>query len=903
MSTAATNMESVFEDIDLTTLVLKSCSDDYVEEEQRTYNDHRGQSRLSPEMRKMLLRTLLRQTVHAISKSSRVCKLWRTASSSAFKVILEVVESRFQLMQAETLDFLRKEPVIFEGASLAPQVPREEAINVLPNQWSGQILLEPLRVCFELPVALGRGSSAGPLGNIRNPIAPYRQEFTHWSPTYLVRHARTAGHWLRVWTAELTWVDPPTHNPEALWLAVNRGCPVCGTKCKLQAQRVDLVNAEHANTDEFDNAMSMNRRSPETGTDAWVGLNAYLEIPWDLPDVHKRLVGKVPHDPVTRLATRILPYAHRAHMVTLKFKNTARQEGEHRTRSYKSYFDCPPGMDHNFYDQTEEEIMLGNVIGALYTGTPHPTNPKWDHGQFVKGLFKRRRVAIENSGLYKYMVDSGMEQHEIDKVCHPNQFLATLSLFPMRGHPAAHSWSSVLNLTEDQFQTLAWRGGGGFVGAPPAYGWGDGGAGLSGVDDELKRWRKQTLRHMVAFLSQRLPQYDHSAFFRVSELELLESNAGNVPLQHLQHLSDPYPTRILNAFEHVRFLGMPGGENVTAAVYSNRLLLETWDDFASLLADGMDNHLHIRNRQSRLDVSYDQMLKHFLRLDSVIGPSWRHVTRDAFDVEYESRCAQCMLLKLVLCYLKKVPDLAPAPLNIAHSRIIPGAPHHPNVWLRWFLKALVKPNMRQVDLDTGADWAYELEVDLRNTFIIDVNRPDKDRVDFENVGVHVTYYVFTKKIENERTTPMHMRMSVGIRLSELAAIRDGVRDTKAELDAGESLGSREIARGIKTAVPPMDLASWHHDACVMCQTLTRHVWRSKPLAIDLLRRFLDAEWTPMTQKHGMETDPKWVQGWQALDSHCLPGCEWFGSTASLLPFCKVRGLLKCACTMRCAGLA
>jgi len=903
MGSTVTEMDRVFEDVDLTTLVLKGIFADYVEEAQRPYNDRRGPSRPSPEMRMTSQRTLLRQAVYAMGRSSRVCALWHTASQSAFKVLLELVESQFQLMQAGTLDFLRREPVIFEGASLAPQVPREEAIHVFPNQWSGQIVLEPLRVCFELPVAFGRSNNAEPLGNIRNPIAPYHQDFSHWAPTYLVRHARTAGHWLRVWTAELTWVDPPTHNPEALWLAMNRGCPVCGTKCKLQTQRVDLVNAEHHNTRQFDLAMSVNKWSSQSGKNAWIGLNAYLEIPWDLPDVHKRLVGKVPNDPVTRLATRIVPYAHRAHMVTLMFKNVARQTGEHRTESYKSYFFCPPGIDVSMYDQTEDEIMLGNVIGALHSGTPHPTIGEWNHGAFIKGLFTRRRAAIKESGLYGYMVGSGMDQQAVDKICHPRKFLATLPLFPMHGHPEAHSWSSVLNLTVEQFQALAWRGGGAFWITPPRYGWGDAGTGLSGDDDELKRWRKHTLRHMVAFLSHRLPQFDHSAFYRVSEIGLLEAHAGDMPLQRL---SDPYPAHILNAFEHPRFTGVLDDVDVTVAIHANRLLLETWEDFASLLADGVDKHLHIRNRQSRLDVTYDQMLKHFLRLDSVIGPSWRHLTHTSQyneeDEEHEVVCVQSMLLKLALRHFQKTPDLEPAPLNVAHSRIIPGAPHHPNVWLRWFLNAIANPNVREPGVDTGADWAYKLEVDLRNTFLIDTSQQAKDGVAFDNVGVHVTYYVESARHENRpNPVPMYMRMSFGIRLSALEAIRGGVFSTKTKMAEGNPLGLSEVAYGVK-AIVPKDLADWHHDACVMCQTLTRHVWRSQTLAYDLLRRFLDTEWTPVTQVQGLENDPKWVEGWHALHSHCLPGSEWFGSTASLLPFCKIRGLSKCACIMRCVGL-
>ena len=895
-------METVFGDIDLTTLVLRSLVAAYAEEAQRSCNDRRGPSLPVQEMRVTTLRTMLRQAVRVLSRSGHVCKLWKTASTAAFSALLETVESQFQAMRAGTLDFLRGEPAIYEGASLAPGVPREEAIRVLSNTWSGRIVLEPMRVCFEVPVPTGScGSNAGPIGNIRNAIAPYRQSFPHWAPTDLARKARTAGHWLRVWIAELTWVDSPTYNPEALWLAVNRGCPVCGKRCTLQAHRVNLANAEHCSTDELAVAMSMDERATGEARNPWVGMNAYLEIPWDLPDVHKRLIGKVPPDPVTRLATRILPYAHRAHMVTLKFKYVSDAavgfvpgtRGPVR-RDYAYGFAIPPGIDHRTYDKSEDEIMLDSVIRALVSGTPHPTIPGWDYDAFIDELFVRRRDAIQNSGLYKYMVDSGMEQDAIRKVFCPREIWATLPLFPMHGHPEAHSWSHMLNLTKEQFQTLAWR-------------CGNGDADLGGVTSNLEEWRKQAMRHMIAFLSYRLPQFDHSAFYRVSEIQLLAGNAASIPLQSL---SDPYPARVLNPSEHSLFIGNPGTEDVTAAAFANRLLLETWQDFQDLFAHDVDKHLHILNRQSRFDVTYDQMLAHFLRLDSVVGPAWRQLTSigflDAEDEEDKPVFAQSMLLRLVLCHLKKTPDLEPAPLNIAHSRAIPGAPHHPNVWLRWFLNALAKPSVHPTGLDTGADWEYRLEVDVRNTFLIDANRQDKDCVDFDNVGVHVTYSVESSRRENRpEPVPMHMRLSVGMRLSALGAIRDGVRHTKTELAEGEPLGSRDAANtfGSVKAVVPRDLVEWHQDARVTCQTLTRQVRRSRPLAYDLLRRFLDAEWTPATQKQGLEADPKWVEGWHALRSHCLPGCEWFTSTGSLLPFCKVRGLSKCACAGRCSGFS
>ena len=312
------------------------------------------------------------------------------------------------------------------------------------------------------------------------------------------------------------------------------------------------------------------------------------------------------------------------------------------------------------------------------------------------------------------------------------------------------------------------------------------------------------------------------------------------------------------------------------------------------------------NRQSHRDVTSDQMLKHFVRLDSVLGPAWRHATRFGLNPSGVVG-VQSLLLIIFMRHIKRSPNLAPVPLLMRHGRIIPGAPRHPDTWLRWFLRALVKPEPRPAEFEEAqeCDWEHIMEVELRNTFIIDADWEDKDEVDFHNVGVHLTFYVLTTKPGT--LSPVHMRMSVGIRMSELEAIRVGIDNTRIELDEGERLGSREARSCRSIMMPkPKNLASWHQDARSTCQTLTYQVRRSIALALDLLRRLLDAEWTPVTHVQGLENVPKWaphvwLEGWQALRSHCGPGCEWFASTASVLPFCTARGLSRCACSTRCGA--
>ena len=875
-------MECVFEDPDLTTLVLKRLCGDY--EEQTGPLVTQGPSRPSPEHRAATLRTILSQTLRSMAMCSRVSKFWKDASQYAFEELLGMVTCAFAVMQVATLDWLRHERRDYDGVSVAPGVPRGEAVRVLSNTLIGPTVLEPLRVCFEVPVPMGRGQGVVPLCNVRNPIAPYDESFSNWSPVHLARRARTAGHWLRVWTSELTWVDPPTHTPEALWLATNRGCAVCGEQCLLQGQRVDLVRAEHHNTDDFETAMSMGDRAPGPTRSPWVGLNGYIEVPWDLPPVNQRLVDESPHHIVSFMATRILPYTHRAHMVTVTFRRTRRDEDPPST-TYKLVLQPPVGVDAQQYDQTENEIMFVNVINGLENERGKGYRP-----QLIKELFARRMTAIHDSGLHGYMLAKNMDQRFIDEVCYTNEFKATLPLFPMHGQPAHHCWCHVFDLTEEQFHRLAWNLG--IVQRTPDN---------ASDHDRVERWRRRTLKHMLAVLSERLPRFDNAVFYRVSEVGHL--GGATMPLHSL---SGTYTSHILNKIEHARFL-MPAYESVPDAIAHNVLLLETWPDFKTL-QNSTDDCMRILSRQSRIDATYDQMIKHFVRLDTVLGPAWRHVTQSGMD-GVDAVGVLSLLLMIYTRHTKRSPDPPPVPLLMRHSRTVPGVPRHPDVWLRWFLRAVVKPSTQQIDLDSTdwmRDWENIMDVELKNTFILDASKQDKCSVDYDNVGVHVTFYVLTNLPGT--VTPQHMRMSAGIRMSTLEEIRVGMDDTMLELAHREVLGSREKARDrYPDWPPPKDLSSWHHNVHCTCEELTRHVRGSRGvMGLDLLRRLLDAEWTRMPRNvQGWPTtntgEHAWVEGWRALQTHCEPGCDWFASTASVLPFCVARGLSKCACAIQCGA--
>ncbi len=858
-------MEHPLADEDLATLVLRALASAYADEARRACTDHRGASpRPSPEQRAIALRTMLRQALHAMGMASRVCALWRRASAVAIDALLELVAAQFRGMHVAVLDFLRREPALYEGASLAPGVPREESVRVLPNSWSGQNALAPLRACFEVPVPTPPrgGGVPAPIGNVRNPIAPYRQTFAHWRPRELARQARVAGHWLRAWTAELTWVDPPTRSPKALWLATNRGCAVCGTQCLLQGRRVDLVHAEHHNTEEFDKAIDFDDRAPGPGRSPWVGLNAYIEVPWDLPSVHTRLVGVgVPHDPVTRLATRILPYTHRAHMVTLVFRNERRDAAaQERSESYKCYFTTPPGVDQDDYDQTEDEIALANVLQAL-EAVPHPNDDRWSHGRCIRRLFAKRRDAIRDSGMQQYMLEHGATTREIDKVRHATEFRATLPLSPMHGHPETHCWCSVFDLSEAQFRRLAWD-------CPPP----------SAALEQVERWRKQAFRHAIAFLSERLPRFDHSVFFRASEVEPSGDRLGHVPLACI---TATFVSRLLNPVEHARRFH----EHLPDP---NEMLLETWPalrelrpsaDYLESDEDEDDESVDARRTRlkrewretkdavpTHLDVTYDKMLNHFVRLDTVLGPAWRyaHYRNTAHKVAH-------VLHKIATRHLERTPDLAPAPGMVRHSRIIPGLPRHLDVWMRWALRALADPELRPRGSEPAP--CSFLDVDMVEAFVIDNANQCDGRVAYDNVGVVVTFYVLTRKPDTGSL--FHFRAVFQIRMSSLEEIRAGLCDTEEELEGLELEGwDWNSLTYACTSEPtlvdePKALALWHRCASGTCDRMTRYLRQSTPLAIDLLRRLLDAE-SLWEHPSGASVD-----GWEWQRSKCDAGSGWF----------------------------
>ena len=871
-------MTHVLEDLDLLTHVCKSLCIDY--QWVASGASIRGASRPSPEHRTAELRQLLRIALKAMGMAGRVSTFWNKVSRLAFEELLGIVARQFASMQVETLDWLRKQPRLYDQGNIHPPVPATEAVRVFGNSMQGQVVLEPLRVCYEVPVVMKRNKGLLPLCNLNKPFPPYRENFDHWSPQHLARHVRTAGHWLRTWTSELTWVDAPTFNPEALWLATNRGCAVCGTQCKLQGGRVDLFHGEYYNTNDIGEVMSMKDRADGPQKSPFVGMNAYIEVPWDLVPVNERLVDETPHHIVAALATRVLPYTHRAHMVTLFFCTRTSTNMPTADPKYSIRYHTPIGVDESKYEHTEEEIMLQSVMSGL-----HRTSG-WNRSTFVSDMFQRRFKAIHDSGLHGYMQTKKLDADYIKSVCYPHRFRATLPLLPMHGQPEAHSWSAVLGISKEYFYQLVWTEG---VRLHPP---------LVTFGSQVESWRKQTARRMIAMLSERLPRSDMSVFYRK------ESFFGGVAAaDYVPRLTDTYASRILNLVEHGDFQSqqMFGHEHIMR----NHLLLSTWPDLRDLMVPTAESRTRdlasILNQQSRFDPTDEAMVKHFQRLDTLLGPAWRVVEETRFSDE----CIvdiQAVLINIFQSYIEAVPDLEPAPMEMRYGRILPGAPRHPDVWLRWVLRAFVKPDMHQIGIDEGSghDWEYLIQVDRHNTFLIDANEQQRRHVELRNMGVHVSYYVRREKFENERVRPVFTRLAVGIRLSSLMAIHRGVMQSRVELDRQHTQQNRAPISLTATQPPLVDLFEkkhfydWHKDALDLCKELQNVVRHSNVLALDLLRRLLDTEWTPVHDKC-----PTWCIGWEALRDHCGVGQEWFESTARVRSFCATRNLTYCMCSERC----
>jgi hypothetical protein len=266
------------------------------------------------------------------------------------------------------------------------------------------------------------------------------------------------------------------------------------------------------------------------------------------------------------------------------------------------------------------------------------------------------------------------------------------------------------------------------------------------------------------------------------------------------------------------------------------------------------------------------MLNHFVRLDTILGPAWRHVhAKEGMYSNIAPRTAH-VLHKIATRYLERTPDLAPAPGAIRHSRIIPGLPAHLDVWMRWALRALVKPEFRPSGSDSAR--CSFLDVDVAEAFVIDSTNQCDDRVAYDNVAIVVNFYVLARKPDTGSL--FHFRTIFQICMSALEEIRVGLCDTEKALEIydWDPYVSNPLPTYACTSEPtlvdePKALALWRRCASDTCNRMARYLRQYTPLAIDLLQRLLDAEslWSPPSGAP--------VDGWEWQRSKCDARTEWF----------------------------
>ena len=836
-------MDAVFSDLDMTSMVLSGMADAYINPPREAVA-----STNNPEYQAAKLRQKLCEGVSALCMCRQTSTVMRNAANTALDSILQFVSRQFATMRQDALSWMASEPAVYKGINVEPTIPRSEAIRVFPRTNQGNLALIPMRVCFEVPLDT-RGCGSMPIGYINAiPGGPTAMQF--------LSQLRTSGHWLRTWVHDLTWVDAPTHTVESLWLALSRGCAVCGRQCACQNNRIDLVNAEYRDKPLCHvQAMGQGQITPgQKKKSPHVGLNAWVEVPWDLKPVAERLLfNDVPSEPARYLARRILTYTHRSHMVSLTLTNGRRESGQSRFESYKAVFVGREGtFEAKDFDKTEAELVLSNVLASLYETTPDGSRIC---GRWVESLFRARLASIHESGLHCHMQTNGVDERKLREVMYPYEFEVTLPLLPMHGQPNSHCWMSALNLDEAQFCE---RGRMGRM-MPPTTQTGPAFPNWHNADE----WRKHALGHMYAFLSERLPRTSNSAFYRFGEIHMLNPSQDE-SLRKIEDLSSTYTSRVLNRVEHIHLVN-PGGIdafNLQQALLENEKLFSTWPHFHTLMRE--------REGDWCADAEYEKMRLHFVRLDSVLGLAWRASSQRVHrfglpEPEGNPVELQHNLLELVQRYLKATSHLAPAPLLMRHTSSIPPGPRHPDVLLRWFLYGIVARPCR----------ASVLELELQNVFLLDPIAQDGDAgVPRDAVGVHVSLYT--------RTASRHLRISMGLSMVQLDAITRSFKLASAHPDR---LG-------------PKPLSAWSSRAKKTCKTLQRVAKISPAFDVDLLGRLLDCQWTPVVQlRQGQPLG--WTPGFKALEELCCERCEWFGTVVPAISFCKWQGRSVCACSNAC----
>ncbi len=836
-------------------------------------------------------RVVMRSVLAALQATSRVNKLLREAAAPVLQTFLKRIDEQFAQMRVATLCFLRDTPREYDGVRL-PIVDRTEAIRIFPNDPLGRWALEPVRACFEEPLHPRPG-----------PIMGFGR---HAERVSFVRRCREAGHWVRSWVWELAWISAPTQDARALWLALHRGCSVCGGVCQCETRRAML---EHAATNaDLTSPLLPNHPtslSSEPDQSIYTGLHARIRVPWDLKSVEEAYLLPMTtepflhNDPVMPLTTRVWMYTHPDHIVSVRFDNAYDPSAARpkMTIDWDGMGTIVPST--SIEAPIHLELVLARLKNLKVGGAPFAN-------ALLTRLYDARIASIRSSGLKGEVLKQHANWHTryAQTVLNwPTSFDASLPLFPAHGRPHEHSWMHVFGFTEQEFLDASWQAN---LPLPPSA------TNLAEVItvEEAEEWREKKMFRILTALSEALP-YRHTAFHR--EIEL------NEPVAWYDGPGRENPSRETPAIVRVQDLCILALDQLLADAHpdlcaDNWQLLKTWKPLDVLRhrivdkGEAFQNVLHLY--QAPPEWHYQRlpadpaMIAHFSRLDSVLGLAWKHVSRmenESYHRQPSSPSTiQTELKDIAVAYLNNTREMTPpSPWDTpVFGGRPPPAPRHPDVLMRWWLAALTNPSTTP----SGTDLPFVISLDHHNTFVcIDSEDPHSDRLNSNMLAVHLSMSVTTRtRCDAFQHRDRHLRITMGIRLTQLLVYFYAIRQPPSnnlESDVNDTVDAKMKELH--------SLSSWHQEATNVCKALTAHVQKGVAQALWLLHCLLGAHWTPVLKPpedlHIFEGyRPNWTEGWHALWSMCTSNSAWYCNVYDSVPFCKWRGCKQCMCTRQCS---
>tara|TARA_B110000444_G_C18844556_1_gene601075 strand:+ start:1351 stop:4032 length:2682 start_codon:yes stop_codon:yes gene_type:complete len=889
------DMDAVFSNHDLVVnLLLYSILEDYRERGPGCPQTH------SPDEMAKKVRVELRSLLVTLNATSRVNRVFHQATAPAVWALLEEVNRQFTQMRFKTLLFLLEQPYEYDGIRL-PIVQRSDAILIYPNLEEGREALEVVRACFEEP-----------FGTSPEPLLGHGCDFQRAS---FGRRCLTAGHWVRRWVHELLWIAPPVEDVESLWLALHRGCSVCGRVCQCATRSAMLKHA--ATNADLTSPLLPNHPTTQSSAPAdsiYTRLHARIEVPWDLAPVNgvymlPMTLGEpmsVNNDPIEALSTSIWMYTHPDHIVTVQLYSN----------EYKFVVDettTPPSTSIEAH--VHMELLLARMNNLCVDRTKGGTFARW----LIAQLADKRMHSIRSSGLRDNILKHGanvhpqMAQYVFDW---PDHFHASLPLFPAHGKLRSHSWMHVLGLTEHEFLEASWQSS---LPLPPTTSYKN--LTEEVAVEEAEAWRGMALRRAIMALSEALPNR-RTAFHR------------GVEFLHPDHWYDGLgrenPSRVAPTVTvtdlAILVLGQLA-ETESCARDDNWTLLETWEPLKQLKDGIFDKGEAFQNvlrlyqtphawHHQRLPAD-PEMIAYFCRLDSVLGMAWKHVARieeESFHRHTSPSTRQIELRDVAVEYLNGTTMAPPSPWDTpVFGGIPPPAPRHPDVLMRWWLLAMTHPSVTRPASGRAEDpWPCPISLDLHNTFVVTTfpssasfpsfQVPRSDPLSCGMLAVHLSLSVTSDVVlnvaepaSNSVWRKQHRRITMGIELTQLLCFFYWMDKSTVNVKDALDGTSKELRL----------LDSWHQEATRCCKALTEFAQMGHGRnALWLLHSILDTHWTPVLDPP-KELDvfrghPRsWTKGWRALSSLCTSKSAWFADIHGPVPFCKWRGQHRCVCFKKC----